>query len=711
MNVINMSRRQAIAHLGSSFYGFYLGLALPPSSLGALASSTKNVALSPMIRIDGNGHIHIYLPKTEMGQGVFTTLAKLIAEELNAKVSQVSVSLSPIKFDPKISRQSTGGSSSVRRLYYPLRYLGAAARQEICKTAAAKWGVKASQCELKEGLVVGPNSRQIKLGELVPFLKELKAVGSPKLKRPEDYKYIGKSTPPLDAPDKCSGVARFGIDAILPSPCVYAAVEMSYWSPGDRQLTGISEAKKIPGVIDVLELENTIAVIAHKYWNANIALKKIEIKPKKLNHPSWTTAQLFEEYKRKASQAKEVFSNSTPSFDQLPSTTETYVSEYMAPYLAHFPMEPMACVIQLDKQQCKVWLGTQVPESVLRLVREKTGLPEKSIHIYQHFLGGSFGRKLEVDYVAQAIEVAKKVNHPVKIVWSRKNDVQYDAYRPASYCKIEVELAKDKVKSWKQTIVCPSIELSKNPDSDAAWNDSRSIHGTDPIDYKIPFQSTSYVALESPVSIGYWRAVGHSQNAFFIESMINQLAKKLKQDPFSFRYQLLSHNPRMLRCLKRLHKLAKWDQKPDNNVYRGVACHYSFKSYAAQVMEIRKISNESYLLEKVYCVVDCGLAVDPEGIKKQLEGAIIFGLSAAIKQEIDMENGKIKQSNFHDFPCLTLNETPEIVSDIISEHDPIGGIGEVALPPVAPALASALSNCFAYEVRRMPFKHAPFHLV
>lgn len=702
----NISRRKVVSLLSSGLGGFFLSFQQKNSIYGQ-ASQNKMGQLAPILQVSKSGLVYLYLPQSEMGQGVYTNLSKLVAEELNLNLNKVKVVLSPLIFnlqDYGVESQGTGGSRAIRSLYKPLRLLGANAREMIEKAAATYWQVNHKLCHTRDGMIYGPDSRQTNFKVILPFLKQLKPNSTAKLKSDKNLFLIGHSSKKLDTRVKCEGKARYSIDAQPNIALIYANFRSTPLPSNRLQIDGIEQAKKIPGIIDILNWSDSIITVSTSYWNGVAALNALKFSYRGTNKlKEWNQSQLTSKLWQQLKHAKQVHHQHKASEDEIRqlALSHSIHAKFSAPYLAHCAMEPLSTTINLTRQFCEIWVGTQVPERSLNQIAKLTGLAESQIKIHQHFLGGSFGRRLSTDFIGLGIKIAKHLEQPVKVIWSRENELRCDLYRPASVSDITVKVSKaGKIISWHQRIAGPSIRQQLNPSADPL-KDSNSYSGSAPNAYLIPIKSTKYAPTTAELPVSYWRSVGHSQNAFFVESMMNKVARNLNIDPLRFRLRHLAKDSMLAKCLKDVAALAKKSAKKHH--YKGVACHYSFGSYVAMIVCIKKLTADHYSIEQVFASVACGKAIDPRGIKRQVSSGIIFGLSAAIMQKIEIKEGMVAQSNYHDYPMLRLNETPDIFCSIVPGGDFIGGAGEVGVPPVAPALAAALAQAYKIDFEQMPF--------
>ncbi len=735
MSLLNkqISRRQFIKLTSVSSGAFLFGLQLP----GYSPNTKIRFAPNAWIRIDADNKITFIIASAEMGQGVVTSLSTILAEELEVDVHKINFIFAPADSaykNPEMGVQVTGGSNSIKGFWKKLQKAGAVTRTIFIKTAAQKWKIKESKCIAKNGTIIHPSKQEFfTYGQLVEEAKNTPIPNEDHitLKQPIDYKLIGKSIPPLDAVAKVTGQVLFGTDIKLAN-MMHAAIIHSPTSDG-KIVTVKHELD--PTIYKIVSLENSIAVVAPTYWQAAKAIKTLKITWKAGNYEQIDSRTFFKRYQDLAQSSDGTSIKDKGDADYVINSNKNKAIKvkYQLPYLAHATMEPMSCTAHLQKDRCDVYVGTQSPQGSRNAASLASGLPEENVYIHNLYIGGGFGRRSDTDFVSQAVSIAKKVGVPIKLIWSREEDMKHDFYRPASYHEVQGCLDQDGFPlAWSHKIVSSSIieKMINNfgnmylpkwlPDIIKSgmvslgsgilkWKgDPTSYEGTSDIPYQVPNHCVSLVTTDLTARIGFWRSVGHSANAFVIESFLDELASLGKKDPYHFRERLLINSPRHLGVLNKVAKLSKWKSAKSKNTFQGIAAHQSFGSYLAQVFEI-SIHNQKIKLEKVFCAVDCGQVVNPDIVTSQVEGGIIFGLSAAIFGEITFNKGVVEQNNYNDYPICKLNQCPSIEVEIIKSNNTASGIGEPAVPLVAPALGNAIFAATGKRIRDLPFsKHLEF---
>ncbi len=709
MNTIDTHRRQFLKASAAIGGGLLIGFVMP-SSREAMASETKEV-FSPnaWIRIAKDDTVTLIIAKVEMGQGVYTSLPMLLAEELEVDLNKIRIEDAPPGkeyIDPILQFQATGGSSSVRSSWKPLSEAGAAARIMLIAAAAESWKVNPADCHAENGMIFhNASKRSLSYGQLAEAAAKQPVPTKLVLKDAKQYKYIGKSIPRRDSPAKVNGTAVYGIDVKLPGLLTAMFVPCPVFG-GKVKSVDDSEAKAVNGVKHVFQVENGVAVVAEGFWAAKQGREALKIQWDEGALAQLDSAAIERQFEQATTQTGNIARKDGDAVAALGKAAKTVEAVYHAPYAPHCTMEPMNCTVDLRADHCDIWVGTQVPAMAQDAIAKVTGLPNEKIKVHITYLGGGFGRRLEVDFITQAAAIAKHVGVPVKLVWLREDDMRHDIYRPASYTKLRAGLdAEGHPTVWEQHIACPSIFKRYMPQilgEDGKKVDPSSVEAAADHPYAIPNVQVDYHVSDPGVPIGFWRSVGNSQNGFFTESFIDELAHAAGQDPLKYRLQLLEKQPRYVRVLELAAKKAGWGEPLPKGTGRGIAAVFSFASYAAEVAEVEVSSNGEINVKRVVCAIDCGSVVNPDTIKAQVEGAVIFGLTAALKGPITVKNGQVEQSNFHDYPLLRLVETPKIEVYIVDSHDAPGGVGEPGVPPLAPAVANAIFAATGKRIRRMP---------
>ena len=687
------------------------------------------------IRITPDNQVTFYIDRSEMGQGVSTSLPMLLAEELDVVLETVNIEFAPAHSrynSPRLFMMMTGGSTSIKESFLPMRRAGATARVLLIKAAALRWGIDLASCTTREGEVLHPDGQQVlTFGELANLASTLSVnENKVKLKLPSEYRYIGKPISRLDNEIKTNGRARFGIDTDFPGLLVGIVIR-SPWFGAQVTSYEAADAKTMSGVESIFQISTGIAVVAASYWQAREAANKVSIQWSKGEFSNIDEVSLRETMQA-LSQEKGSKLFSEGDFEQSFAQSEhTHEARYRVPYLAHATMEPMNCTAHVQKERCDVWVPTQAQSSAQALTAAICNFKLDQVAIHTTFLGGGFGRRAKQDFVVEAVEISKGLGKPVKIVWSREDDMTHDYYRPPAVSVLKAGLNSNGLpEAWFHKMVSTSVVADPLDDgvfagAFPAWvphsmkdlggdlgaklvrniNEPISTEGGVKIPYAIPHQRVERVKFNFPVPLGFWRSVGHSHTAFMVESFIDELAHLAKKDPLEYRLMLLKDHSRNLTVLNEVANLAGWGEAMPPGRARGIAQHKSFGSYVAQVAEVSLDKSGSLRVHKVFCVIDCGQVVNPDIVKAQMESGIIFGLTAALKGEITIKNGGVEQSNFHDYPLLRINEVPDIEVSIIESLEAPSGAGEPGTPPIAPAVANALYALTGKRIRELPLSN------
>jgi len=709
--IFNVSRRSFLKTGALMGGGLMLGFSLPIHGpfRAASAQSTSSFAPNAFIRIGADDVVTIIVNKSEMGQGVYTSLPMLIAEELEVDWSKIRVEPAPV--DPAYNHtewhiQGTGGSTSVWSEWERLRKAGATARAMLVKAAADTWKVDPASCRAEKGFVIhNPTQRKISYGRLVEKASHTEPPKDVSLKEPKDFKIIGKPRRRLDTPEKTNGKAIFGIDAKVPRMLTAVVVRPPVFG-GKVKTFNADKAKAVPGVKEVVQIDSGVAIIADGFWSANKGRDALEIDWDEGPLAALSTSGMREQYMNLAKTPGAVARKEGNPESVLSKATRQLKAEYEVPYLAHACMEPLNCLVDLRPDSCEIWTGTQFQTVDRNTAASVVGLKPEQVKIHTTFLGGGFGRRANPhsDFVTEAAQVAKAVKKPVKVIWTREDDMKGGYYRPMWYDRIAAGLdEKGNLIAWRHTIVGQSI-LSGTPFDPKGDVDPASVEGAKEIPYEIP---NILVDLHTPkidVPVQWWRSVGHSHTAFVVESFIDEVAHEAGKDPYEFRRNLLAKHPRHYGVLKLAAEKAGWGRPLPKGRGRGMAVHESFGSFVAQVAEISVSAEGKVRVHKVVCAIDCGKIVNPDTIKAQMESGIVFGLSAALYGKITFQNGRVEQSNFHDYPLLRLNEMPLVEVHIISSKEKSGGVGEPGVPPIAPAVANAIFAVTGKRIRHLPIR-------
>jgi isoquinoline 1-oxidoreductase beta subunit len=717
MTVQDSSRREFIKGSAALMGGLVICFYLPMKggrAFAADASSAQAKQVYPpnaFIRIAPDDSITIIVNKSEMGQGVYTSLPMLVAEELEADWSRIRVESAPVAAvynHTAFGIQMTGGSTSVASSWEQMRRVGASARMMLVRAAALQWGVPQSECHAKLGQVIHAKSgRRSGYGALADAAAKLPLPVNVELKQPKDFKLIGKSTKRLDTPEKINGTAQFGLDVHLPGMLTVLIARSPVFG-GRVKRYDATEAIKVAGVQGAYQVPTGVAVAASGFWPAKIARDLLEIEWDEGPGAALSTPKMREEYLALAKKPGAVARKEGDATQGIKDAHKTVSAEYEVPYLAHATMEPLNVVVDLKPDHCEIWTGTQFQTVDRDMAARVVGLKPEQVELHTTFLGGGFGRRAnpQSDFVVEAAQVAKAIGKPVKVVWTREDDMRGGYYRPMWVDHIEAGIAKDgKPVAWKHTLVGQSIMAGTAFESMMVKDgvDITSVEGAATLPYLIPNLQVELHSPKNQVPVQWWRSVGHSHTAFIVETMVDELAHLAGKDPVAYRLGILPADSRYRGALQLAAKKAGWGKKklPKGHAC-GVAVHKSFDSYVAQIAEV-SLANGKIRVHRVVAAVDCGMVVNPDGVRQQVEGGMVYGLSAALHGAITLENGRVVQSNFNDYATLRFSEMPEVEVHIVASSEPPSGIGEPGTPPIAPAVANALFALTGKRVRRMPF--------
>jgi isoquinoline 1-oxidoreductase subunit beta len=715
-----VSRRAFVVAIAGAGGGLLLGCRVDEGRRAASTATGSAPGATPpafapnaFVRIGTDGAVTVILPQAEMGQGVYTGLAMLVAEELEVGLDQVKVEHAPgndrLYANPLIGFQATGGSTSVRGFYEPMRQAGAVARTMLVAAAAQGWNVDPSSCRAEKGTVLHPGTgRKLTYGAVAERAAKLPVPAKVALKDPKAFTLIGTPAKRLDTPSKVNGTAQYGIDVRLPGMKI-ATVAASPVVGG--KVAGLDESKAmaIKGVHQVVRLDDVVAVVADHMWAAKQGLAALAIRWDDGPNANVTIADVVKGLDEASQKPGVVARKEGDALSAIARATRKIEAVYQAPFLAHAAMEPLSCTVHVRKDGCDVWAGSQVQGRAHATAAEVTGLPPEKVVFHNYLLGGGFGRRLEHDYVTQAVRIAKHVEGPVKVVWTREEDIQHDVYRSYYYDRIAAGLdARGKPVAWTHRIVGPSLLARWAPPAFKDGIDSDAMDGAVQLVYDIPAIQVEYVRHEEPVlHTGWWRGVGVTHNNFVIESFIDELAATSKQDPVAFRRALLGKSPRARAVLDLAAKEAGWGRPLPPRHGRGVALMYSWwDTYLAQVADVEVTDAGEIRVRRVVCAVDCGTIVNPDIVKAQIESGVVYGISGALWGEITLKNGRVEQSNFHNYRVLRMNETPPIAVHLVRNGEAPGGIGEPGTAATAPALANAVFAATGTRVRQLPLQKA-----
>ena len=709
-----VSRRQFIKNTGKASFALWLGATSNGFANAAFITDAPS-NFTPFVKIEKNGKITIFNTKPEMGQGTFQSVPALIAEEL--EVSLDAITIVQTSGEKQFGGgQAAGGSSSIRGNYDAYRKIGAAAKEMLVKAASVKWGIGIESCYAENGSVHSKLSKEhLSYGDLIEEASKLEVPKEPKLKNKSDFKIIGKSIQRPDVPLKVSGKAEYGIDVEVPN-MVYATVFRSPVIGGTLKSFDADATLKIPGVIKVVEAKTTVgkyqysgvAVIAKSYWAALQGRKVLKVEWDTNGYENFNLSD-YENKLRNLSKEAGVLDKNIGNVESVKTEPGNSVeSFYETPMVAHHTLEPMNCIAHVNGEMLTIWTSTQVPSAITGSgpndLHSQIGMKPENITLHSKFIGGGFGRRLYTDYVIEAVNIAKQIEQPVKVIWSREDTTQHSAVRPMTFSQLKGGFSKEgELISFQHKVISPSYFDSVGPNFDKTKVDAIMIEGIGEQAYQIPNIKTSYVYADFHVPVAAWRSVTSSTVAFAHECFIDELAHKVKKDPLDFRLQMLDKDSDTKRVLLKLKEVSNWDKPLPKGKGRGVAQWEFFAGLCAHVVEVSVTKDNTIKIDKVYAVIDLGEVVNPDNVKNQIEGSIVMALTAAIKTGITIENGKIKQSNFHDNPMIRIHETPEIEVHILADGGKIKGVGEPGLPPFAPALANAIFSITGKRIKKMPF--------
>lgn len=693
--------------------GFLLAFHLPQAKAAAAnvmegtPPSAGPFAPNAFLRIDKAGKVILIIPQVEMGQGVFTSLAMMIAEELDADWDDVHVEAAPpnekLYANPMLGVQATGNSNSIRAFWLPMRKAAAGARQLLIGAAAKQWGVDPASCATENGEVIhAASGRKLSYGALAERANGT-APADPPLKAIKDFKLIGKVTKRLDTPTKVNGKEVYGIDVMLPG-LKFATIAASPAFGGKVRHVDDGAAKKVPGVQQVVVLDDLVAVIGDHMWAAKKGLDSCKI--------DWDAgpnghvdSDLIWNRIRAASDGAALVAKAAGDADKALGAGEKIEARYEVPFLAHATMEPMNCTVRLTPGACELWLGTQIAARVQSTAAATAKVPLDKVIVHNQIIGGGFGRRLEPDMVVKAIRVAQHVDGPVKVVWTREEDIQHDLYRPVYHDRVTATMKDGRIDGWHYRVTGSSVVARWLPPAFTGNHniDFDTVDSAADIPYAIPNLKVDVVRHEPPgVPTGFWRGVGPNNNVFAIESFMDELAEKAGVDPVEFRRRHLAKTPRLLAALNLAADKAGWGKPLPPRHGRGVSAQISFASFIVTIAEVEVGEDGNVRLHRFTTAVDTGTVVNPDTVIAQLQGGMIFGATAALFGEITIADGRVRQSNFHDYRMLRINETPQIDVHLIPSMEPPGGIGETGVTTAPAAIRNAIYAATGVPLRRLP---------
>jgi len=708
-----ISRRHFIKSAGTAGVALWLGLSAKGNPLMAMDLASAN--FSPYILIEASGQITIFNTKPEMGQGTLQSFPALIAEELEVSMDQITIKQSNGE-KALGGGQSAGGSASIRTNYLPMRKVGAAAKEVLILAACKIWGVDAAECYAENGTVIHKTSKKtLPYSKLIEEASKIELPKNPKLKDPKDFKILGKVTKRQDIPLKTNGKANFGIDVKVPG-MLYAVVERSpvfgatlksYDATAVMKIAGIKKVGPIERIVGKYKYTG-IAIIGNSYWTVSQARKKLKVVWENNGHETFNTVD-YENHLRKLAAEPGITGKNIGSVETVQISPENTVEAfYETPMVAHHTLEPMNCTAHVKGDKLEIWTSTQVASAMTGSggndLPKQVGFAPENVKLNNQFIGGGFGRRLYFDYIVEAVNVAKLVDVPVKLIWSREDTTTQGPFRPMTFSKLSAGFSADgKLSTFQHKVISPSYFESMQANFDRTKVDSIMMEGIAEQAYEIPNLKTIYVRADLHIPVAAWRSVTSSTLAFAHEGFIDELAYKAKKDPMDFRLELLSKESDTKKVLLKLKEVSNWDQKLPKGKGRGVAVWDFFAGLAGQVVEVTHHPDKTISIDKVIAVIDLGAVVNTDNVKNQVEGAIIMALGAATKPGITFKDGKTVEQNFYDNPMVRINEAPAVEVHILADGGKVKGVGEPGLPPFAPALANAIFAASGTRFRKMPF--------
>lgn len=711
----SISRRSFLQVATALGGGLVLSLTLPAANATAAADAGKFTP-NAFISIGGDGKIVLTMPYVEMGQGTYTSIPMLIAEELEVDLNQVSLEHAPpnekLYANPLIGVQATGNSNAIRGAWQPLRQAGATAREMLVSAAATRWNVDRATCHAERGEVVhAATGRRLGYGELAAEAARLPVPENVALKQRGDFKLIGTSAKRLDLPSKVNGTAVYGIDARPPGVKI-ATLSQSPVFGGRVKSVDDTAAKAVKGVRQIVRLEDAVAVVADHMGAAKKGLDALVIEWDDGPNAALTTGAIADMLEQATLNPGAVAETVGDIDAAMASALVKVEATYHVPFLAHATMEPMNCTVHLRKDGCEIWVGSQVLGRTQSVAAKAAGLSLDQVVVHNHLIGGGFGRRLEVDGVARAVEIAKHVDGPVKIVWTREEDIQHDMYRPMFFDRLSAGLDKAGMPiAWSNRFAGSSVIARWAPPAFKDGLDPDTTEGAINLVYDLPNLHVEYVRVEPPgVPTAFWRSVGPSHNVFVTESFMDELAAVAKQDPVAYRLSILDKTPRAKAVLQLAAEKAGWGEKLPERVGRGASVQYAFGSYLAQIAEVEVSKDGKVRVRRVVCAVDCGIPVNPNTIEAQIQSAVMFGITAALHGEITVKNGRVEQSNFDTYEILRIDEAPTVEVYIIPSTEAPGGMGEAGTSAIVPAVANAIFAATGKRIRKMPIDSSALSL-
>ena len=711
-NIVVAPSRRAVLKAGLSgglVIAFHLPLRAAPANEPEQTPDNPEGQFAPdaFIRIDHSGKTTLVMPQVEMGQGVYTAVAMILCDELDGDYAKVLLEHAPpndkLYRNPALGFQVTGNSSSIRAFWKPLRVAAASARAMLVQAAAEQWRVDPASCTAANGKVAhAASGGTLAYGDLIDAASLLPVPQDVPLKDPKNFTLIGKPLKRFDTPGKTDGKVVYGIDAMLPG-MKFATLSACPVFGGKVARVDDSAAKSVSGVQKVVVLDDLVAVVGDHFWAAKKGLDAVDITWNHGPNAQVNSSHIWDDL-RAASQKVGVLAKSIGNVEKGLAQGDKFDGEYELPFLAHATMEPQNCTVSLTPGACEIWTGTQVLARVQSAAAEAAGLPLDKVTVHNHLIGGGFGRRLETDMVASAVRIARHVDGPLKVVWTREEDIQHDIYRPVYRDVISASLSDGKIVAWKYRVTGSSIMARFAPSAYVNGIDIDAVDSAVDMPYDIPNRTVEYVRAEpAAVPTGFWRGVGPNNNVFAIECFMDELARKTGKDPIEFRRGMLGKNPRFLAALDLVAEKSDWGKPLPPRVGRGVSVQPSFASFIATVVEAEVDDQGEVHLRRVTSAVDTGIAVNPDTIRAQLQGGLIFGLTAALYGEVTIDKGRVQQSNFNNYRMLRIDQVPKRIDvHVIKSGENPGGIGETGCTAAPPALRNAIYAATGVALRRLP---------
>jgi isoquinoline 1-oxidoreductase beta subunit len=720
------SRRRFLKASSAVLGGLVVGAWLPPltpKSAAAEAVAQGKVSLGDsfsngfgaFVRVGHDGRVSLISPKAEMGQGIQTGIAMMVAEELEVGLDQIDIQEAPpnaeLYTDALLQFQATGGSTSTRYTWEPLRRAGASARMLLIRAAASVWEADPNLCHARDGKVFGPAGQKISYGDLVDLAATYSLPDDVPLKRPEDFRLIGTPATRLDTPTKVNGQAKFTIDLDMPDMLITSARACPVYGGKVRHVDD-KAARSVPGVRDIVILEDVVAVTATNTWACFQGLKALNVEWDYGTNSKIDSA-VVDQKLQDAIQRDGVIATEKGAIDaSLQAANSKFEAVYVQPFLSHSPLEPMSCVAHVRDDGCDLWVGTQVPGFAQQTAAAVTGLKPEQVKVHNQWIGGAFGRRLDFDFITQAVRIASKVSYPVKLTWSREEDMTHDLYRPQYADRMTAAINDDGFPvGWQHRIAGGSIFARYVGSLPASGVDPDAVEvAVDPI-YKLDSLKVHFIREEPEVvPVSWWRGVGVLRSTFAVECFVDELAHNAGIDPMAYRKTLLAHKPRVLAALNVLASKGAWDSPLPPGRGRGLAVGEVFGSVVVSMVELSAIGEKGVRIERLVTVVDCGLVINPTSVKAQMEGGTLFGLSAALFNEIDIKDGQVQQENFHAYRQLRISEAPPVEVHIVPSAEAPGGVGEAGTALIGPALLNAVNATFGDRVRRLPLVRSGYFI-